>query len=112
MGFFITESIDFPVYGVSAAGCYITVKGSYIHQKSGASSLGMMAPMSMPGTTLSPYTLVARYYVYASKEEGLTPLHEDTIRIGVETIVDNPLATIYNNLKSQKFTGKTFTDDL
>lgn len=111
MGFFITESIDFPVYGVSAAGCYITVKGSYIHQKAGVNSLGMMAPIvsSIPQPA---YTLVARYYVYASKEDGLSPLHEDTIRIGVETIVDDPLATIYNNIKSQKFSGKTFADDL
>lgn len=111
MGFTVTEELTFPRYGVSAAGCYVTIRATYSHNKAGSQSFGMPPPM-MPGAQSGPYTLVARYYVYASNDTTLSPLLEDSLMLNSETAPANPIATLYAALKDQHFAGKTITDDL
>ena len=116
MGFTVTEELTFPRYGVSAAGCYVTIRATYSHNKAGSQSFGMPPPM-MPGANgpqvpSLPYTLVARYYVYASNDTTLSPLLEDSLMLNSETAPANPIATLYAALKDQHFAGKTITDDL
>lgn len=120
MGFTVAEELTFPRYGVSAAGCYVTIRATYSHNKAGSytqlSGVGYSPPM-MPGANgpqvpSLPYTLVARYYVYASNDTTLSPLLEDSLMLNSETAPANPIATLYAALKDQHFAGKTITDDL
>jgi hypothetical protein len=111
MGFTVEEEIEFPQYGVSAANCYITIKATYTHSKSGAGFIGMhMSPN--PIQQQGPYTLVSRFYVYAANDSSLSPLRESIITIPLEQPPADPIATIYAYIKSEHFAGKTITDDL
>ena len=111
MGFIVAEELNFPRYGVSAAGCYVTIRATYSHNKAGSPSIGMPFSMPMmPGVQTGPYTLVARYYVYASNDTTLSPLSEDSLMLNLDEAPANPIATLYAALKAQHFAGKTITD--
>lgn len=111
MGFTVTEALSFPRYGVTAAGCYVTIRATYYHNKVGSNTMGM--PMPMPsGPTTGPYVVTARWHVYAANDVSLAPLREESIVLNLETAPANPIVAIYNEIKTQHFAGKTCTDDL
>lgn len=105
MGFIITESVDFPKLGISSAGCYVTIRGSYSQYKNGVT--GMFPPMLSPSS--APYRLYVRYYIYAAHDLELTPLKEEYIGFDCEESVTDPIDYIYQKIKDM-FAGKTFTD--
>ena len=112
MGFTVAEELSFPRYGISTSGCYVTIRATYAHNKAGAPNVGMMPmpqPLSMNAQS-SPYTLYARFYVYASNDADLSPLREDTIILNLEEAPANPITTLYAAIISQQFAGKTITD--
>lgn len=107
MGFTVAEEVNFEKYGVSATDCYVTIRATYSHNKSGSQSY---SPPMIPGAQSGPYTLSARYYVYASQEAGLSPLLEASVMLNVEEAPVNPIQTLYDAIKLQYFAGKTITD--
>lgn len=114
MGFTVAEALEFPKFGLSASECYITIKGAYSQDKWPYSQPMMPMPMPMqPTEDNSGYILSARYYIYANSEySGLQFLSEDWIRVKSDSVLANPFAAIYAEIKSTKFAGKTITDDL
>ena len=111
MGFIVAEELAFPKFGVSAAGCYITIKASYSQWKQGGYSPMMpMMPLPMQSETPGTYRLYARWFVYAENDSTLTPLREEYLVLDLEEAPANPIATLYAALKSQHFAGKTITD--
>jgi len=111
MGFTVAEELTFPRYGVSAAGCYVTIRATYSHNKAGSQSYSppMMPGANGPQVPSLPYTLVARYYVYASQEAGLSPLAEDSVMLSVDEVPADPIAAIYEKIK-ENYAGKTLVD--
>jgi hypothetical protein len=119
MGFHVQEEVSFPKLGVSAANTYVTIKATFTHYKQG-SNAPMMFPGSMAQFSSSSYNLTSRFMVYAynpaDPPNGLptdiTPLREDFIYVGKDTVSANPIADLYAAIKLQHFAGKTCTDDL
>lgn len=111
MGFIVSDSLDFTKFGVSASGCYVTIRATFSHGKLGAPGAAMYGPTPGP-MAASPYTISARWYVYATNDTSLTPLREESIVVNCESVPANPIAAIYAAIKSQHFSGKTLTDDL
>jgi hypothetical protein len=66
--------------------------------------------IQQPGASASPYTLSARYMIYASQDAN-RPLKEEWFTLACETIPDDPIAAIYNAIAADKFEGKTITHD-
>ena len=110
MGFTVAEELTFPRYGVSAAGCYVTIRATYSHNKAG-SHPPMMPGANGPQVDSLLYTLVARYYVYASQEAGLSPLAEGSVMLSVDEVPADPIAAIYEKIK-ENYVGKTLVDVL
>lgn len=112
MGFTITEELSFSKFGVNAAGCYCTIKGSFAMSKLGSGSSMMYLPTPLPQqpNNETPYTLSARWLVYASNDASLQPLREETISIQLAQPPANCYETVYDAIKAQHFAGKTFTD--
>lgn len=106
MGFTVAESLTFSKFGVSATNCYVTIRGSYNFSKQG-NGMSMM----MPGQqSSSPYSMSARFLVYASNDKTLTPLREEMVYINLTDVPADPFDAIYSAVKTQFFAGKTFTD--
>lgn len=109
MGFFVAESLNFPQYGVDAENCYVTIKATYTHIKSGAPVIGMYAP---PNSQPGQYVITARFFVYADNDPDLSPLRETFISLTSEEPFTDPIASLYTAIKSEHFAGKTITDDI
>jgi len=108
MGFFVNEETPFPNYGITISNSYITIKACYTQHKS---------PVYTPGPNNQQiqsikYSVIARWYVYATKSEALQSLKDDTISVAFDEVPVNPIAALYAAIKEQHFVGKTFTDDL
>lgn len=108
MGFTVAEELTFPKLGISQANCYVTIKASFAHSKQGAPSIGMM-PMPM---NPSAYSLTFRLSVYAANNSTLDALHQEVITIPLDEAAAVPITAIYAWLKSERYAGKTITDDL
>lgn len=108
MGFFITEPIVIDDYKVNPANCYVTIRASYQQYKAG---YGSNAPMGLGTGSPSPYSLSARYFIYAA-QDATKPLKEDWFSLSCETVPANPLGALYAAIVADKFPGKTITADI
>lgn len=110
MGFFVTEEIKVPNYGVTVSGAYVTIRWSINTGKNGSGMPGMgMAPGA--NDPAKPYKLSCTYYVYADKDAALQPLMAEQFSIQLAQPSVNPAGDLYTALKEAKFSGKTITDD-
>lgn len=106
MGFLVAEELEISRFGLSVAGCYVTLRGSVTQSK------GNSAPMMpMMGASSSPYTLSGRYQIFANVDAP-EALKTETISLGVDVVPEvNPLVPLYAHLKATVFAGKTLTDN-
>jgi hypothetical protein len=119
MGFHVSEEVSFPKLGVSAANTYVTIKATFTHFKQGTNA-PMMFPGSMSQASNSNYTLSTRFMVYAynpadppnGQSADISPLREDFIYVGKDTVSADPIADLYTAIKLHHFSGKTYTDHL
>lgn len=106
MGFSVAEELEISRFGLSVAGCYVTLRGTFTQSKAGN------APY-MPGLgpSSSPYTLSGRYQIFANVDAP-EALKSENISLGVSEVPTvNPLTPLYLHLKSTVFAGKTLTDN-
>ena len=108
MGFFVNEEMPFPNYGISVSNSYVTIKACYTQHKS---PVYTNDPNNQQVATMK-YSIIARWYVYATKSDNLQSLKDDTVSIQFDEVPYNPIAALYAAIKDQHFAGKTFTDDL
>jgi hypothetical protein len=109
MGFDCKEELTIPRFGLLLAGCYVTLKGS-VNQTKGQNRPFAMPGVPMANSTLSAYTLSGQYSIYANKDAP-EPLFQEYIQMGLDEAPTDPLNQLYQYLKSQKFSGKTLTDN-
>ena len=109
MGFTVTDDLTFNRYGVTVAGCYVTIKATYSHNKLG---IQQAIPSMIPGDPALPYQLSARYYVYSDQagSDVMSCLDEGYVSISTATVQDNPIATLYAAIKQRYFSDKTTVD--
>jgi hypothetical protein len=110
MGFTVAESVLFPSLGVSIAGCYVTIKGTYVHGKKG---IDIFPLSSISNPEQKEYVLSARFYVYSSSVNAeLVPLREAIISYCSDELPADPFDCLYSLIKTTYFDGLTITDDL
>ena len=114
MGFDISNPLTMPKLGVTVSGVHVTIKGSYVLQKQGASMVSSMGPNGpIPVPQQSLWTLLTRVYVYGnSTYTDLTPLVEDSFMLPLDSIPSTPCAVLYAAIKSQMFSGHSAVDVL
>ena len=117
MGFIVQDDLTFPRFGVTIAGCYVTIRATYAsykqgQQHTGLAPAGMIPVLLAAGDVALPYQLITKYYVYSDQagSEQMSPMDEGICSISTATPQDNPIATLYAAIKARYFSDKITID--
>lgn len=107
MGFYI-NNVTINSYGVTLNNAYVTIKGTYYQIKRGApSNIGHPALFNSD----NPYSLYAKYYIYADKSDLLQHLHVDECIVYLPQISETPIQDIYTKIQ-ELYPDKIITNDI